>query len=46
MNLIKNALKFTNEGKIVMKASYILNEQNLSESILQVDIRDTGVGIA
>ncbi len=46
MNLVKNALKFTMQGEIEIKAAYVLNEENISESTLQVDIQDTGVGIA
>lgn len=42
MNLIKNAMKFTPEGKIQVYAKY--NE--LPESMLTVNITDTGVGIA
>ncbi len=38
-NLISNALKFTERGKIVIKA-------DIEDDILVVDIKDTGVGIA
>ncbi len=34
------------QGEIEIKAAYVLNQENISESTLQVDIRDTGVGIA
>lgn len=46
INLVKNALKFTTEGKIEIKATFIIDELNLKESMLQIDISDTGVGIA
>ena len=41
INLIKNALKFTNEGEITLQASY-----NTDTSTLEVDVKDTGAGIA
>lgn len=42
-NLIKNALKFTDEGKVEIKAERKNNSNNNSEAI--VTIRDTGSGI-
>ena len=39
MNLVKNALKFTTEGSIVIKSSY-------SNGLLVVNVEDTGTGIA
>ena len=41
INLVKNAKKFTEKGKIQVKASY--SEQ---KEILVVHVNDTGVGIA
>ncbi len=38
MNLVNNAIKFTDAGEIVISAS-------VSEAMLQVSVRDTGVGI-
>jgi PAS domain S-box-containing protein len=43
-NLISNALKFTNKGEIVVKAS--LQEKNKSELELTCSIQDTGIGIS
>jgi len=40
INLLKNALKFTRQGKITIEACYILSQHQL-----QVKIIDTGVGI-
>ena len=41
MNLVKNSIKFTEEGYIVIEVDY---EQ--SQSLLSVKIRDTGVGLS
>jgi signal transduction histidine kinase len=43
MNLIKNAIKFTREGRIDVKAIY--NDDQQSPSLI-VEISDTGHGIA
>jgi two-component system, sensor histidine kinase len=43
MSLLKNALKFTRQGRIEVKAMY-QNERN-STKCLKVDISDTGAGI-
>ena len=40
INLIKNALKFTESGEIVIKSSF-----NFVESLLVVHVQDTGCGI-
>ena len=42
MNLVKNAVKFTRSGSIVIKVSYIHEQPNL----LIVHVKDTGSGIA
>ena len=42
MNLIKNAMKFTQNGQIEVFATYDENP----ESTLTVKVKDTGVGIA
>ena len=42
MNLLKNAIKFTQEGAIEIKASY----RRAPENLLIINITDTGVGIA
>jgi len=41
VNLVKNALKFTTEGQVQIKASY-----DTEASSLIVHVKDTGVGIA
>lgn len=41
INLVKNSLKFTDKGHILVKIGY-----NPSESMLVVHIEDTGAGIA
>ena len=40
INLVKNAIKFTNKGKIQIKACY-----NRETGLLIVHVRDTGIGI-
>ena len=42
MNLIKNALKFTKQGVIKVKALY----KRHPEQMLEVSVTDTGLGIA
>ncbi|MBI3135883.1 MAG: response regulator [Bacteroidetes bacterium] len=42
-NLLDNAIKFTNEGKIKIKVSAITNSKNKTE--LQFEVSDTGIGI-
>ena len=42
-NLVTNACKFTNEGTITIE-SLIKNENN--KNILQISVRDTGIGIS
>ena len=41
INLVKNSLKFTEKGKIIIKASFCQPTNELT-----VHVRDTGVGIA
>ena len=40
INLVKNALKFTKQGSVKIKAVF-----NTVESLLEVQVKDTGVGI-
>ncbi len=46
MNLIKNALKFTTRGQIEVKVNYKDPLIGENKSTLQVDVKDSGVGIA
>ena len=39
MNLVKNALKFTSQGVVTIKATYV-------KGLLVVNVEDTGAGIA
>jgi signal transduction histidine kinase len=41
INLVKNAIKFTQKGEIEIKASY-----NKEKGLLIIHVRDTGTGIA
>ena len=41
INLVKNAIKFTPSGKIVIEAAY-----NWAEKEINVRVSDTGVGIS
>ncbi len=43
LNLLGNAVKFTNEGEILMKVGVEMKKQR--EGILIIDIKDTGIGI-
>lgn len=45
INLLGNAFKFTNKGSVVLKASVRDNEEQSSQSHLEFEIRDTGIGI-
>ncbi len=44
LNLVSNAIKFTERGQVVVEATVIKNEQRQSE--LRVTVADSGVGIA
>ncbi len=43
-NLVGNALKFTNEGEIVMKVTLL--SENKNNALIHFSIKDTGIGIA
>jgi two-component system, sensor histidine kinase and response regulator len=43
MNLVGNALKFTDQGEVVVHASHI--ESDNSSGYLRFEVRDTGIGI-
>src|SRR5690606_513671 len=47
VNLVGNALKFTNQGEIVITLRLSARETAAgSESVVRVSVRDTGIGIA
>ena len=43
LNLIGNAIKFTEEGSVTVKISY---QENQSDGVLQFDVTDTGIGLS
>ena len=43
-NLIGNAIKFTDEGEVVVRVELL--EQRVGEAALRINVRDTGIGIA
>jgi two-component system, sensor histidine kinase and response regulator len=44
INLVSNAIKFTKEGEVVVKASFLGNSDNMQCIIFKV--KDTGIGIS
>ncbi len=44
VNLVGNAVKFTDQGRIIVKAA--LSEEDTGLNILQVEVSDTGIGIS
>lgn len=44
-NLVENAIKFTNTGKITVKVSLVKEDQAASTLQLGFEIKDTGIGI-
>jgi signal transduction histidine kinase/CheY-like chemotaxis protein len=43
LNLVGNAIKFTNEGEVVLEVN--CESRNAGEAVLDFSIRDTGIGI-
>lgn len=43
MNLISNAIKFTEQGEVVLSAKVL--EQHTDTAVLELAVRDTGIGI-
>ena len=43
MNLLTNAIKFTQDGKIKISCSFSYPENE--KTLLKVDVADTGIGI-
>ena len=43
LNLVGNAIKFTDTGKIIVKTS--LREQSVERAVLEFSVSDTGIGI-
>ena len=46
INLVSNAIKFTENGKVVIEASSQLLDQSTDTYELRFDVRDTGIGIS
>jgi PAS domain S-box-containing protein len=46
LNLIGNAIKFTHEGEIVVKANLAAAQPNKDQLVLYISVRDTGIGIS
>jgi CheY-like chemotaxis protein len=46
INLVSNAIKFTENGKVVIEASSQLLDQSTNTYELRFDVRDTGIGIS
>lgn len=44
LNLISNAIKFTNEGEVFVKVSAM--EDNTHDTLIRVEVIDTGIGIS
>ncbi len=44
-NLLENALKFTNKGFVELGYKLIDNQVNTAEKIMQIYVKDTGIGI-
>ncbi|MEL7035859.1 MAG: ATP-binding protein [Cyanobacteria bacterium J06592_8] len=45
INLISNAVKFTQKGKVILRAK-VNSSQQQNSSQLEIEVKDTGVGIA
>ena len=43
INLVGNAIKFTNAGEVVLRASLV--EQEAADAMLYFEVKDTGIGI-
>jgi PAS domain S-box-containing protein len=44
-NLISNAVKFTNSGKIEVSASIAAHSENNEELLVRIQVKDSGIGI-
>jgi two-component system sensor histidine kinase/response regulator len=44
INLVSNAIKFTNEGEVIVEASHLGNSNNMNCVVFKV--KDTGIGIS
>ncbi|MGP1345481.1 MAG: response regulator [Phycisphaerales bacterium] len=45
LNLVGNAIKFTEKGGVTIAAAFRRTDPNTAEGILTIDIKDTGIGI-
>ncbi|BBC23046.1 response regulator [Pseudanabaena sp. ABRG5-3] len=46
LNLLGNAIKFTNKGYIILRVSLVDTDQDISRSVIHFEVEDTGCGIA
>jgi two-component system, chemotaxis family, sensor kinase Cph1 len=46
LNLLGNAIKFTNQGYVLLRVSLIDKEKASSEAIIHFELEDSGIGIA
>jgi PAS domain S-box-containing protein len=45
LNLVGNAIKFTNEGSVTIRVSRIDNLKSSQRTVLRFEVQDTGIGI-
>jgi PAS domain S-box-containing protein len=46
INLLDNAIKFTPTGRVMLRASYSPDEARVDSALIQIEVEDTGMGIA
>ncbi len=47
MNLISNAIKFTNKGEVIIRVSNLIeNAENAETKVLCFEVQDTGIGLS
>lgn len=44
-NLLNNAIKFTQEGSVVLRVGYAKNDPTANKAVLSITCEDTGIGI-